>query len=96
MANTLRIKNWTKNTVATGDPQCRGRVYPVPDIVLIYATKHYWHVSHLLECCCREDAAYVWSADLPIVWDFAEVVPIADAPGDWNSGYELIEDVARM
>ena len=30
---------------------------------------------------------------LPIVWDFAEIVPIADAPGNWKSGYELIEDV---
>jgi len=30
---------------------------------------------------------------LPMVWDFAEVVPIADAPGNWRSGYELIFDV---
>ena len=30
---------------------------------------------------------------LPIVWDFAEVVPIADAPGNWRSGYELVRDV---
>jgi adenine-specific DNA methylase len=30
---------------------------------------------------------------LPIVWDFAEVVPIADAPGNWNSGYELVSEV---
>ncbi len=30
---------------------------------------------------------------LPIVWDFAEVVPTADAPGNWDSGYELILDV---
>jgi adenine-specific DNA methylase len=30
---------------------------------------------------------------LPMVWDFAEVVPIADAPGNWRSGYELIGDV---
>jgi len=30
---------------------------------------------------------------LPIVWDFAEVVPIAAAPGNWNSGYELVIDV---
>jgi len=26
---------------------------------------------------------------LPIVWDFAEVVPTAEAPGNWESGYEL-------
>ena len=30
---------------------------------------------------------------LPIVWDFAEIVPISDAPGNWKSGYELIGDV---
>jgi adenine-specific DNA methylase len=30
---------------------------------------------------------------LPIVWDFAEVVITADAPGNWGSGYELIADV---
>lgn len=30
---------------------------------------------------------------LPIVWDFAEVVLTADAPGNWRSGYELIVDV---
>jgi adenine-specific DNA methylase len=30
---------------------------------------------------------------LPIVWDFAEVVVTADAPGNWKSGYELIADV---
>lgn len=29
---------------------------------------------------------------LPIVWDFAEVVPIAHAPGNWESGYELAAD----
>ncbi len=33
---------------------------------------------------------------LPIVWDFAEVVPTANAPGNWESGYELISDVAGM
>ena len=27
---------------------------------------------------------------LPIVWDFAEVVISADAPGNWKSGYKLI------
>jgi len=32
---------------------------------------------------------------LPIVWDFAEVVPIANAPGNWDSGYELILDVVE-
>jgi hypothetical protein len=32
---------------------------------------------------------------LPMVWDFAEVVPIADAPGNWRSGYELIAEVAE-
>jgi len=30
---------------------------------------------------------------LPIVWDFAEVVPVADAPGNWRSGYEIVSDV---
>ncbi|MHB1343776.1 MAG: DUF1156 domain-containing protein [Thermoleophilia bacterium] len=30
---------------------------------------------------------------LPIVWDFAEVVVTADAPGNWKSGYELIAEV---
>jgi len=33
---------------------------------------------------------------LPIVWDFAEVVPIADAPGNWESGYELIAQVIEL
>jgi putative DNA methylase len=28
---------------------------------------------------------------LPMVWDFAEVVPTANAPGNWKSGYELID-----
>jgi adenine-specific DNA methylase len=32
---------------------------------------------------------------LPIVWDFAEVVPIANAPGNWESGYELVCNVAE-
>ena len=30
---------------------------------------------------------------LPIVWDFAEVVVTAEAPGNWESGYRLICDV---
>ena len=30
---------------------------------------------------------------IPIVWDFAEVVITAEAPGNWNSGYTLISDV---
>ncbi len=30
---------------------------------------------------------------LPIVWDFSEVVPIADAPGNWKSGFELVAEV---
>ena len=30
---------------------------------------------------------------LPIVWDFAEVVPTAEAPGNWESGYKLVADV---
>ena len=30
---------------------------------------------------------------MPIVWDFAEVVVTANAPGNWKSGYELICDV---
>ena len=30
---------------------------------------------------------------LPIVWDFAEVVVTATAPGNWESGYMLIADV---
>jgi putative DNA methylase len=32
---------------------------------------------------------------LPFVWDFAEVVPIARAPGNWRSGYDLITDILR-
>lgn len=32
---------------------------------------------------------------LRIVWDFAEVVPLADAPGNWKSGYELVANVAE-
>ncbi len=32
---------------------------------------------------------------LPIVWDFAEVVVIADAPGNWKSGYEIIADIVE-
>lgn len=30
---------------------------------------------------------------LPIVWDFAEVVPTASAPGNWQSGFELVAEV---
>ena len=30
---------------------------------------------------------------LPLVWDFAEVVVTAEAPGNWKSGYHLISDV---
>ena len=30
---------------------------------------------------------------IPMVWDFAEVVITADAPGNWKSGYSLIADV---
>ena len=30
---------------------------------------------------------------IPMVWDFAEVVITATAPGNWKSGYELIADV---
>ena len=30
---------------------------------------------------------------LPMVWDFAEVVITAEAPGNWKSGYALIADV---
>ena len=30
---------------------------------------------------------------LPMVWDFAEIVVTADAPGNWKSGYSLISDV---
>lgn len=33
---------------------------------------------------------------LPMVWDFAETVPIAQAPGNWRSGYELVADVAEQ
>ena len=32
---------------------------------------------------------------LPIVWDFAEVVIAAQAPGNWESGYMLIADVIK-
>ena len=30
---------------------------------------------------------------LPIVWDFAEVVVTAEAPGNWKSGYRILADV---
>ena len=30
---------------------------------------------------------------LPIVWDFAEVVPTAKAPGNWQSAYEIVADI---
>ena len=30
---------------------------------------------------------------IPIVWDFAEVVITADAPGNWKSGYQIAGDV---
>ena len=30
---------------------------------------------------------------IPVVWDFAEVVVTAPAPGNWSSGYELAADV---
>ena len=30
---------------------------------------------------------------IPMVWDFAEIVVTADAPGNWKSGYSLISDV---
>ncbi|MEW6263438.1 MAG: DUF1156 domain-containing protein [Thermodesulfobacteriota bacterium] len=33
---------------------------------------------------------------LPIVWDFAEIVPTAEAPGNWRSGYELVTDVIKL
>ncbi len=33
---------------------------------------------------------------IPMVWDFAEVVVIADAPGNWKSGYSLVSDVADL
>ncbi len=32
---------------------------------------------------------------IPMVWDFAEVVVTAEAPGNWKSGYELIADVVN-
>jgi adenine-specific DNA methylase len=32
---------------------------------------------------------------LPIVWDFAEVAPLEEAPGNWESGYELLASVAE-
>ena len=33
---------------------------------------------------------------LPVVWDFAEVVVTADAPGNWKSGYTLVGDVLHV
>ncbi|MDA2925843.1 hypothetical protein MYX78_01190 [Acidobacteria bacterium AH-259-G07] len=30
---------------------------------------------------------------LPIVWDFAEVGPLADCPGNWQTGYDLVAEV---
>ncbi|MBI5740565.1 MAG: DUF1156 domain-containing protein [Nitrospirae bacterium] len=32
---------------------------------------------------------------LPMVWDFAEVAPLADAPGNWQSGYMIIADIVE-
>ena len=32
---------------------------------------------------------------LPIVWDFAEVVITAEAPGNWKSGFALVTDVVK-
>lgn len=32
---------------------------------------------------------------LPIVWDFAEVVPIEECPGNWQSGFELVAEVVE-
>jgi adenine-specific DNA methylase len=33
---------------------------------------------------------------LPIVWDFAEVVVTADAPGNWTSGFEIVADIVEQ
>ena len=33
---------------------------------------------------------------IPMVWDFAEVVIVANAPGNWQSGYRLVGDVVDM
>ena len=33
---------------------------------------------------------------IPMVWDFAEVVVTAEAPGNWKSGYALIADVVDV
>jgi putative DNA methylase len=33
---------------------------------------------------------------LPIVWDFAEVVPLVHAPGAWQNAYDLVADVAEI
>ncbi len=32
---------------------------------------------------------------LPMVWDFAEVVPIAKAPGNWKSGYDIVAKIVE-
>ena len=33
---------------------------------------------------------------VPIVWDFAEVVPLAHAPGAWKNAYELVAEVVEV
>lgn len=33
---------------------------------------------------------------LPIVWDFAEVVATADAPGNWTSGFEIVAEIVEQ
>jgi adenine-specific DNA methylase len=33
---------------------------------------------------------------LPIVWDFAEVVVTADAPGNWTSGFEIVAEIVEQ
>jgi putative DNA methylase len=33
---------------------------------------------------------------IPMVWDFAEIVATANAPGNWQSGYDLIADVLDL
>ena len=33
---------------------------------------------------------------IPMVWDFAEVVVTAEAPGNWKSGYALISDIVEV
>ena len=48
-----------------------------------------------MECFCRKMQHTFGRQAVPIVWDFAEIVITAEAPGNWKSGYALISDVVE-